>query len=679
MRISQYFSKAKKMPFDLFLKKSIAFIKRQLLKRICRLIDKYRFTYSNTNILVKPDIYTELILQTPAFPVIEVSNLNLKHRFSLLGSDWKENNRNDISSPAGYQPIDWQKDFKSGYRWSERTWYMDIKYAHKPGVDVKIPWELSRMQHLANYAYAFAITEGADKAIYLQEYQNEILDFIAHNPPRFGVNWRCTMDVGIRVANWLMAFDLFSSFGASFNEDFLKAFSNSVYDHALHIINNLEYSPNLTSNHYLSDIGGLIFAASHLESTPVTDAWLAFGMQELISEMKREFHEDGSNFEASTSYHCLSTEIMLFSSAACTRINSERRARIKHYDTKIVSKVPKLKPIDKQLFDLDSPLIFPENFWKKLLLALEFVANISDEYGHIAQIGDADSGRFFKLSPVFVKITGKELKAKYLNLKDSPMPDNDIFYDEDMLNHDHLIKDLFILHGNTCHSTMSIEQQLLTHIDLRHIQLENNPVVNCLYKTKSDALQEIPEHYKKIDYTFNSTNSIISELQIIAYSGMGLYIFKSNNMLLIARCGEVGQNGLGGHSHNDQLSVTLRMNGKDYIRDCGSYLYTPYPDLRNKFRSTRAHFTPQIPGKEQNEWWDGPAGLFSIKKEQTFSKLLYLGEDGIVMSHVGFGDPVYRVVNIAPNCINISDYGIGIAPWTPMGVWSNGYGKLLKQ
>ena len=110
-----------------------------------------------------------------------------------------------------------------------------------------------------------------------------------------------------------------------------------------------------------------------------------------------------------------------------------------------------------------------------------------------------------------------------------------------------------------------------------------------------------------------------------------------------------------------------------------SYLYTPYPDLRNKFRSTKAHFTPQIPGKEQNEWWDGPAGLFSIKKEQTFSKLLYLGEDGIVMSHVGFGDPVYRVVNIEHNCITISDYGIGIAPWTPMDVWSNGYGKLLRQ
>lgn len=110
-----------------------------------------------------------------------------------------------------------------------------------------------------------------------------------------------------------------------------------------------------------------------------------------------------------------------------------------------------------------------------------------------------------------------------------------------------------------------------------------------------------------------------------------------------------------------------------------SYLYTPYPDIRNKFRSTRAHFTPQIPGKEQNEWWDGSAGLFSIKKEQTFSKLLYLGEDGIVMSHVGFGDPVYRVVNIEHNCITISDYGIGIAPWTPMDVWSNGYGKLLKQ
>jgi hypothetical protein len=36
----------------------------------------------------------------------------------------------------GYIPIDWHIDFKSGYRWSENTWYRDIHYGHKSGVDM---------------------------------------------------------------------------------------------------------------------------------------------------------------------------------------------------------------------------------------------------------------------------------------------------------------------------------------------------------------------------------------------------------------------------------------------------------------------------------------------------------------------------------------------------------------
>ncbi|MGN7614540.1 hypothetical protein ACQZV8_20920, partial [Magnetococcales bacterium HHB-1] len=61
--------------------------------------------------------------------------------------------RQQISSE--YKPIDWHRDFKSGYRWQENQWYKKIRYMKpdlsasiSPGVDVKVPWELSRMQHL---------------------------------------------------------------------------------------------------------------------------------------------------------------------------------------------------------------------------------------------------------------------------------------------------------------------------------------------------------------------------------------------------------------------------------------------------------------------------------------------------------------------------------------------------
>ena len=86
-------------------------------------------------------------------------------------------------------PIDWQLDFKSGYRWSEKIWASRLSYSHLPGVDVKVPWELSRMQHLPQLALRASILGENDNEarLLVREIRNQWLDFIATNPPGFGV------------------------------------------------------------------------------------------------------------------------------------------------------------------------------------------------------------------------------------------------------------------------------------------------------------------------------------------------------------------------------------------------------------------------------------------------------------------------------------------------------------
>src|SRR5579863_8995519 len=98
---------------------------------------------------------------------------------------------------SSYRPLDWHVDIRSGYRWKVTTPYSSTVYGTLPGVDVKLPWELARMQHAPRPALAAATyrlsgdNTGADKLRI--EYQDQVLDFIASNPPRFGVNWACTM------------------------------------------------------------------------------------------------------------------------------------------------------------------------------------------------------------------------------------------------------------------------------------------------------------------------------------------------------------------------------------------------------------------------------------------------------------------------------------------------------
>ena len=138
----------------------------------------------------------------------------------------------------------------------------------------------------------------------------------------------------------------------------------------------------------------------------------------------------------------------------------------------------------------------------------------------------------------------------------------------------------------------------------------------------------------------------------------------------------MGQNGNGGHAHNDQLSLTLRIDGEDIIVDPGTYLYTPLPERRNEFRATAAHFTIQKEGMEQNPWHPGRAGLFSMAYEATFAKVLLLTSNAIVMEHSGFGEKVYRVVEILENEVRVMDYGGEIQRCHRCQLFSNGYGKL---
>jgi hypothetical protein len=107
-----------------------------------------------------------------------------------------------------YDLIDWHTDFRSGYRWNKKTWYKWIRYGHVPGADIKVPWELSRFQHLTDLGRAYH-TAGDEK--YVFEFTCQITDWLMNNPPKFGINWACTMEVAIRSLNWILGSYFFVS------------------------------------------------------------------------------------------------------------------------------------------------------------------------------------------------------------------------------------------------------------------------------------------------------------------------------------------------------------------------------------------------------------------------------------------------------------------------------------
>ncbi len=104
---------------------------------------------------------------------------------------------------------------------------------------------------------------------------------------------------------------------------------------------------------------------------------------------------------------------------------------------------------------------------------------------------------------------------------------------------------------------------------------------------------------------WNNLESIsINSIGSRAFPNIGWYILRKDKNYMLVSCGPNGQNGNGGHSHNDKLSFELCVNGEDIIIDPGTYVYTPFPEWRNKFRSTSFHNTIVVDNKEQNRFND---------------------------------------------------------------------------
>ena len=138
------------------------------------------------------------------------------------------------------------------------------------------------MQHLPQMAMRAARLgeENEESQLLVRNIRNQWLDFIATNPPGFGVNWMCPMDIAIRGANWCLAWDVLKAGGFALEADEENILAHSLLDHGRYITQHLEWSQD-RGNHYLTDICGLVFIAAYLPETIETDNWLAFAISQL--------------------------------------------------------------------------------------------------------------------------------------------------------------------------------------------------------------------------------------------------------------------------------------------------------------------------------------------------------------------------------------------------------------
>lgn len=118
-----------------------------------------------------------------------------------------------------------------------------------------------------------------------------------------------------------------------------------------------------------------------------------------------------------------------------------------------------------------------------------------------------------------------------------------------------------------------------------------------------------------------------------AFPHGGFYVMRNHKAYCLIRCGELSFHGHGAHSHNDQLSFELQVEGQDVIVDPGTYVYSADFHQRNLFRSTGMHSTIKVGRHEQNDF--GEHELF-LMREQTFAKCNAFTGEYFSGSHFGY-------------------------------------------
>ena len=679
MAPSAYLRRARGLPPHVVARKAAMFCIRTIKRRARLAGDCLRGSYGsvghNRNPAACIRIRAEDVPADLQATLLILGSEYLRHRFDLLGSGWLApeygfrpngflGRRYDPGAPpapggsgvglsrlvgranlprarqawalirnADYRPIDWHLDFRSGYRWPSRRHSYRKHIPVDTGADIKVPWELGRMQHLPQLALCAILAASgrtgfgpADR--YVQEIGDQLLDFIATNPPRFGVNWMSAMDVAIRAANIALALALLAGADRRLPSAVEAIVLSSLDDHARYIANHLDYSEIGRSNHYICEIAGLAWACWLMEATVKRDAWIEFAAREIETEARMQFLADGGNYEGSTNYHRLSGEAVLFAVG-------------------VLEALGRLMP-------------------REMLIMLRKAAALSQavqgDDGTIVQIGDTDSGRFFKLHPTA--------------LPESLGGNADAFV-ENTLDHAGFCDGVAALFAPPPESARL--EAILVH------RLVGSPLTPPASEPPwadygnlaaiETEIADLPEAVRRVHRLRLPRAVEPRDWAREAFPDFGLYVFRHDELLLAFRClGGLASAAPSGHTHDDNLGLEYRL-GPEERRDPGSYVYTPSVELRNAYRSASAHDVPRAA-----DWPVAPPGsqLFALD-HRAFATCLAWRPDGVVGEIRAPWGRILRLIRFARTEIIVTDV---IAPARTFAAASGvepsmGYGRLL--
>ena len=289
-----------------------------------------------------------------AFRHAQTSDPERKHRATArmhlaLGPDFPVLGYGNLAKPKG---TGWHRDALHGHSFAPKYFARCDFLAPDVATDVKIPWELSRLQWLVWLAEA-AVDASPDELERLAaRFTNCLDDWIESNPPGYGVNWACGMEVAIRATNIAIAAGVFAPM---LSGEKLSRATAILQAHQSYLARFPEVS-DVPGNHYLTDLMGEVVLSAALNG--LASQSFEAELRKFVLAAEAQFEPDGCHIERATIYHRLTYDILALPFALALRADSPSARRL----SEVVGR------------------------------AGAFMAQIADDAGNLPVFGDQDSG-----------------------------------------------------------------------------------------------------------------------------------------------------------------------------------------------------------------------------------------------------------------------------------------------
>jgi len=254
--------------------------------------------------------------------------------------------------------------FENWHKVGDEVWpllpsYKIGYYGKKVINDIKIVWELNRMQFLPIIGKAYFLTKDEEYAKKTLEY---ISSWVEQNPYLYGVNWMEGIEAAIRMYSWIFAYNFILS-SPNLTPDANFRVLKSIYQHGKFIYEFLSDKWSINNNHILAELSALILISLTFPQFRDSKKWLKFSVNKLEKEIDRQIFEEGVIWEHSTGYQKFDTELILY-------------------------------PI---ILLQKNGYLVPKSIIEKAEKMIEFLNLISMKRGKIPLVGDEDQGFVLKL------------------------------------------------------------------------------------------------------------------------------------------------------------------------------------------------------------------------------------------------------------------------------------------